>query len=151
MISDEGIEKQLKELTKPRVEIVDHLGAPANIENYDSFMSFLMLASINAQTAKIRRHLEDSESQGNIQSFNVLATSPFPSNELSVEPPAQAISLRNDGPGILWVEWNERGSGKAILNPAESCNINFGTHKLKRFYVGCPAGATAMVRAATKG
>lgn len=151
MIRDEGIEKQLRELTKPRVEIVDHLGAPANIEDYDSFMSFLMLASINAQTAKIRRHLEDTESRGNVQNFDVLATSPFPSHELNVEPPAQSISLRNDGTGILWVEWNERNSSKTILNPAESCNIDFKTHKLKRFYVGCPAGATARVRAATKG
>jgi len=157
---NEGIEKQIRELTKPKVEIVDHLGAPANIENYDSFMSFLMLTSINAQAAKIRKYLEDRESRGTIQNFDVLATSPFPSHELNVEPPAQSISLRNDGPppgsprgvpGILWIEWNERNSGKTILNPTESCHIKFETHKLKRFYVGCPAGATAMVRAATKG
>jgi len=151
MISDEEIEKQLKELTKPKVEIVDHLGAPANIENYDSFMSFLMLASINAQAAKIRKYLEDRKSQGNIQHFDINATSPFPSQEFRVEPPAQSISLHNDGPGILWVEYNERNSGKTILNPTETRNINFVTHELKRFYVGCPAGATAIARADTKG
>ena len=149
----EEIKAQLAKITTPKVEIVEG-GKPATIDDYDSFMQFLMLASIAAQAVKIRKYFDDRKSQGWIQDFNITATSAVPSQEFEPVSPAQSISITNDAPvggAPVWVAINDRFNSRRTLNPRETLEVNFETHELERFFVQCPPGLTANLRATVKG
>lgn len=139
----EELKEQLKAMTAPKVEIVTRDGKPAPIpSDYDNFMQFLMLASIASQAVKIRKYFDDWTSQGWTQDFdNVIASPAVPSQEFTLDSPAQSISIINNaiaGGPVIWVEINRRFNSRRTLNPGQVLNINFGTHKLERFFVQCP-------------
>lgn len=149
-MTGEDITKALT--TIPKVDVVTRGGKPTTIDDYDGFMQFLLLSSLVSQTVKIRRYFEDMESVGWIQNFKETVTSDFPPICFRLAQPAQSISIRNDGPGTILVEWNKRLSSKTELDAMDKCDINFGTHKLYRFYVqATPEGAVATFRAVAKG
>ena len=152
-MTQEAEVKSLIDSLPKQIEVVggqDISGNP-NIIN-SPVMQFVMLASIASQAVKIRKYFDDRESRGWVQNFNnIPVTAAVPSLKVDVDRPAQSISLTNDGPGIVWVEWNRRHSTPTILNPRETCNINFETHKLGKFFLQCPPGVVSTIRAVAKG
>jgi len=152
----EELKEELKTMTAPKVELVTREGKPTSIDDYDNFMQFLMLASLASQAVKIRKYYDNRTSQGWIQNFeNTPITDAPPSQEFRLVSPAQSISITNDsavGAAPLWVEVNKRFDSRRTLNPGETLNINFETHKLERFFLQCPPGlATNLWRATAKG
>ncbi len=151
----EELKQELKAITAPKVEVVTREGKPTQIDDYDSFMQFLMLSSIASQAVKIRRYYDDRTSQGWIQNFdNVVASPALPSQEFTLDSPAQSISITNNalvGGPVIWVEINGRFNSRRTLNPRETLNINFETHKLERFFVQCPPGLPPTFSATAKG
>jgi hypothetical protein len=118
------------------------------IDNYDSFMSFLMLASIAANTAKNRRYNEDKRSKGKTQNFPLNIT-PLPAQEVPCPSPAQSLYLINDGPGQIFVAINDLAGDPTPLLATEALNAEFETHELQRFYVWSAPGTVATARAVT--
>ncbi len=107
---------------------------------------------MNANLTKIRKYNEDRTSQGWVQDFdNIPVTGAQPSQQLRLDFPAQSISITNDGPALVWVEINVRFNSRRTLNARETINIDFETHKLEQFFVQCPTGLTATIRATAKG
>ena len=154
MIPDmpEEIKQELKAMTAPKVELVTREGKPTSIDDYDSFMQFLMLASLTSQAVKIRKYFDDRTSQGWVQDFNITATST--QQEFEPVSPAQSISITNDAPvggALVWVTINNLFNSRRTLNPRETLEVNFETHKLEYFSVQCPPGLTANLRATVKG
>ena len=118
-------------------------------------MQFLMTASIASQAVKIRKYFDDRKSQGWILSFdNVIASPVVPSEEFKLDSPAQSISITNNalaGGPVIWVEINRRFNSRRTLNPLETLEVNFETHKLKCFFVQCPPGVPPIFSATIKG
>ncbi len=117
------------------------------IDNYDAFMSFLMLSSIAANTAKMRRYYEDRTSIGEVQNFE-LAVTPTP---LEIKCyPSQSIYVVNDGPGDIFVTINALTRTPTHLHLHDEMTDDFQTHKLYCFYVWSAPGTVATARAKVK-
>jgi len=115
------------------------------IDDYDPFMTFLMTASIAANTAKLRRYQEDRRSKGETQNFP-LTINPTP-QEVRCPYPAQSLYLVNDGPGQIFVAINALVGDPTPLLINEALSVDFETHELERFYVWSAAGTVATARA----
>ena len=150
----EELQQEIKAMTAPRVTVVTREGKPTTIDDYDSFMQFLMLASIASKAAKIQKYFDDRKSQGWIQNFdNVIASPALPSQEFTLDSPAQSITITNNAlPGgpVIWVEINRRFNSRRTLGPGQTLNINFETHELERFFVQCPPGVPPTFSATVK-
>ena len=148
MTMDNEITEQLKSLTVPKVSIVDTKGAPASIDDYDSFMQFLMLASINANLTKMRKLQEDRESEGEMMGFDVAVTDQV--EELDFPWDCQSMTLINSSvnPVDVWV--NNMGHYPRRMRQNIPLEINFGGHKLKGVSLQCDPGLTANVEIAVK-
>ncbi len=151
--------EQIKALDVPYPPITTPDGKPTSIDDYDSFMQFLMLAAQTSQLTKIRKtldrvgeYIDDQTSEGWIQNFdNIPVTDAEPSQEIRLDFPAQSISITNDGPALIWVEINKRFHTRRTLLIRETLNLDFQTHKLERFFVQCPPTLTATFRGTAKG
>ncbi len=136
--------------TLPDVKIIKD-GKPVDtsaIDDYDSFMSFLMQASIAANTAKIRKYFDDRTSIGRTINFPLNIT---PIHQEIVCPyPAQSLHVVNDGPGQIFVTENALGGDPTPLFVHDEMWNNFETHKLYRFYVWSAPGTVATARAKVK-
>jgi len=111
-------------------------------------LNFLMLASINAQTARVRRYYDDRKSRGNVQPYNVSVTDkPQTLDFLEV---AQSMSLFNDGPDTVYYWVNNPHVEIASVNKGESTKINFETHEIERLILWCDAEETASLRIIAK-
>jgi hypothetical protein len=118
------------------------------IDNYDNLMSFIMLASIAANTAKNRRYNEDRTSTGRTTNFPLNIT---PIHDEIVCPyPAQSFYIVNDGPGQIFVALNSVDGEHTPLFIHDEKWVNFETHKLQRFYVWSAPGTVARARAEVK-
>lgn len=117
------------------------------IDNYDSFMTFLMTASMAANIAKIRRYFDDRTSKGKIPNFPLNIT-PTP-QEVRCPYPAQSLYLINDGPGQIFVAINALDGDPTPLLVNEALDADFETHELQRFYVWSAPSTVATARAAT--
>jgi len=115
------------------------------IDDYDPFMTFLMTASIAANTAKLRRFQEDRISKGKTQNYplNITATT----QEIRCPSPAQSLYLVNDGPGQIFVAINALDGDPTPLLVNEALSLDFETHELERFYVWSAPGTVATARA----
>jgi len=115
------------------------------IDDYDPFMTFLMTASIAANTAKLRRFQEDRISKGKTLNFplNVTPTS----QNIRCPYPAQSLYLVNDGPGQIFVAINALDGDPTPLLVNEALSLDFETHELERFYVWSAPGTVAAARA----
>jgi len=132
----------------PQVKVSTPDGKPTSIDDYDSFMQFLITASMNAQLLKIRKHFDDRTSHGLIQRFNPMVTDQ--PTEIKVDYPAQSFSLFNDGPDPVTVWVNTRLRPEATVNAFETMNVSYETHVIKHFYLQCAPTQTAAVRIVAK-
>lgn len=149
-----GGEVDLKAM--PNVKIATPDGKPTSIDDYDSFMQFLMTASMNAQLLKIRKYFDDRTSNGLIQTWGMDPDNPLTITdelvEIKLDFPAQSLSLFNDDNDsdsvYVWV--NDLGRPKATVKGGEALNLNYETHKINYLYLQCAAGETADVRIVAK-
>ena len=142
------LEEEMKAMAVPKVEMVTREGKPTSIDDYDSFMQFLMLASIASQAVKIRKYFDDRTSEGLTENFPLAITDVIQLVRCTF--PAQSIFIVNDGPNPIFLMINKRGTTPTQLNLNENIFIDFETHKLLRFYINCIAGGAATARAVTK-
>jgi len=132
----------------PQVTVSTPDGKSTSIDDYDSFMQFLMTASMNAQLVKIRKYFDDRRPNGLIQRFNPLVTDQ--PTEIKVDYAAQSFSLHNDGPDPVNVWVNSRLRPEATVNNGETINVHYETHVIKHFYLQCAPTQTAAVRIVAK-
>jgi len=141
-----------KDMSKVSVSTPD--GKPASIDDYDSFMSFLMQASQLAQLTKIRKYFDDRTSRGLNQAWGMDPNNPLIITDqltvINVDYPAQSFSLHNDGPDTVYVWVNGRLRPPAIVNSGETMNEDFETHKLNNIPLQCDPTQTAAVRIVAK-
>jgi len=134
----------------PDVKVIQN-GKPVDtsaIDDYDGFMTYLMTASIAANTAKIRKYYDDRASLGHTQNWELDVTADI--QELTCNYPAQSLYIVNDGPGPIFVKENTptRDATRLLVN--EEMSTDFEIHKLERFYVWSAAGTIATARAKVK-
>lgn len=129
----------------PKVSVATPDGKPTSIDDYDSFMSFLMQASQLAQLTKIRKYFDDRTSHGLIQRYDFVATDQI--IELRLDYPAQSASIKKDGVNdvLVWVNTTLRPPHRMVRN-GETFDIAVETHKLNCFYFQCNPGQTVPVR-----
>ena len=144
----EGLGQALQAMTMPRTKIVDASGNPASIDNYDNFMQFLMLASLNGNIYKMRKIAEDQVSVGGTIGDDLAITSV--KSDYKFQRPCQSASVINDGPGLVNIWVNDPGSYPRGIKSGTPFYVDFGGHKLCRLYFQCPAGATATVEISAK-
>ncbi|MBA7506123.1 hypothetical protein ES706_04803 [subsurface metagenome] len=118
------------------------------IDDYDSFMALLMQASIAANTAKIRKQLEDRVSKGEVQPFDLDITP----KAQEVEPyyPSQSLFLVNHGPGKIFVTVNALNREPTPIEANREAYFPFETHVIERFYVWSEPGTVATAIAILK-
>lgn len=118
------------------------------IDDYDPFMTFLMQASIAANTVKIRKHLDDRTSIGETENFDLNIT-PKPQE---VEPyyPSQSLFLENHGPGEIFVTINALNREPTPIPATREAYFPFETHVIRRFYVWSEPGTVATAIAILK-
>jgi hypothetical protein len=144
----EGLGQALQALSMPRTKVVDASGNPASIDNYDNFMQFLMLASLNGNIYKMRKIAEDQVSVGGTIGDDLAITSV--KSDYKFQRPCQSASVINDGPGLVYIWVNDPGSYPRGIKSGSPFYVDFGGHKLCRLYFQCPAGATATVEISAK-
>ena len=118
------------------------------IDDYDSFMNFLMLASIASQAVKIRRHFDDRTSKGETEPFDLNIT-PEPQE---VEPyyPCQSLYIENKGPGQIFITINSQNRRPTPIEANREVYFPFETHVIERFYVWSAPGTVATATAILK-
>lgn len=117
------------------------------IDDYDDFMSFLMLASIAANTAKTRKLEEDRRSEGEIQPIILRVTSTI--QEIPVHP-SQSLYLENNGPGQVYVTTNSRNRVPTPVPATRQVYFPFENHAIRSFCVWTDPGTVATAIAILK-
>lgn len=113
----------------------------SSIDNYDQFMSFLMQASIAANTAKIRKYYDDRKSIGRILNLPLSITQN--SEEIRCLHPCQSLYVENDGPGQIFVAINSPEERATPIPATRKAYFPYETHVIERFYVWSAAGTVA--------
>ncbi len=118
------------------------------IDDYDSFMTFLMQAAATANVVKIRKHLDDRTSIGEAEPFDLDIT-PKPQE---VEPyhPSQSLYLENHGPGKIFVTINSQNRSPTPIAATREVYFPFETHVIERFFVWSAPGTVATATAIAK-
>jgi len=139
-----------------QVKTVDKNGKAVAIDDYDSFMQFLVQASQLAQIVKIRKYFDDRTSNGLIQTWGMDPDNPLTITdelkELKLDFPAQSVSLFNDDDDsdsvYAWV--NDLSRPKATVKGGEALNLNYETHIINYIYLQCAADESTDVRIVAK-
>lgn len=118
------------------------------IDDYDPFMTFLMTASIAANTAKIRRYNEDRTSKGKVLTLPLNLTPT--SEEVRYPYPAQSLYIENNGPGQIFVAINSMDGTATPIPATRAAYFPFETHVIERFYVWSAPGTVATATALLK-
>lgn len=118
------------------------------IDDYDSFMNFVMLASIASQAVKIRRHFDDRTSIGETEPFDLDIT-PEP-QEVKPYYPSQSMYLENHGPGKIFVTLNSQNRRPTPIEANREAYFPFENHVIRRFYVWSEPGTVATAIAILK-
>jgi len=118
------------------------------IDDYDGFMSFLMQASIAANTAKIRKHYDDRTSKGGATPFNLSLTPA--TQEIRCPYPSQSLYLDNNGPGQIFVSINAREEPAIPVAAFRKVYVPYETHVIECFFVRSAAGTVATATALLK-
>ncbi len=142
-----NLNKSVSPATLPP-EVLDNGGNPASIDNYDGFLQFLMQAAANANLVKIRKLAEDQESEGIVAGYDITATETV--FELTLDRPSQSVTLINTSapPVTVWI--NYRGIAPRVVRQNVPLAIDFGSHKLRKIFLQCAPGATALVEIVIK-
>jgi len=150
-VSENAVPESIQLPSLPDVEIVDQHGKRLDtsaIDNYDAFMSYLMLASMAANTAKTRKHFDDRTSKGRILYLPLNITQN--SEEIRCPHPCQTLYVENNGPGQIFVAVNSM-EGRATPVPAtREVYFPFETHVIECFFVWSAAGTVATATAILK-
>lgn len=136
--------------TLPALKIIQD-GKPVDtsaIDNYDSFMNFLMLASVAANTAKIKKYHEDRKSKGKTLNYDLTVTEVI--QEVRCAYPCQTLYLENTGLNDVHVALNSLGTGATPVAPNRSAYYEFETHVIEQFYVWTDPGVTSTAIALLK-
>jgi hypothetical protein len=141
-----------KALSIPQVKVVDDWGHPANIDNYDGFMQFVMLAAIAGNINKIRKHIEAKDGKGWTRSYVLQVTDrQNPPGGFDIGPErAVEIDIHNDGPGMVWAGLGDNDNPTPLMM-TESIRNQYPKPTLRIFYLRCDQGRTAQVRVTAKG
>lgn len=142
--------EELQLPTLPDIKIIEN-GKQVDtsaIDNYDSFMTFVLLAPMAANIAKMRRYYDDRTSIGRTTNFPLNITPIH--DEIICPYPAQSFYIVNDGPGQIFVALNSQEGEITPLFIHDEKWVNFETHKLQRFYVWSAPGTVATARAEVK-
>jgi len=138
----------------PQVTVSTPDGKSTSIDDYDSFMQFLITASMNAQLLKIRRYYDDRTSHGLIQTWGMDPNNPLTITdelkEIKLDFPAQSVYLFNDGDDAVKVWVNDLSRPYVTVNSGETFNSDYETHKIEYLYLQCASGETADVRIVAK-
>ncbi len=121
----------------------------SQIDNYDSFMQYLVSAAQLSRLNKIAKLMEDEMSAGWTQNIDITVTEI--ERELRPFTPAQSMFLVNDGPSNIIIAINTTLATPNIKFPSESLSIDFKGHKLEKIYVKCLPGQTSVIRTLLKG
>jgi hypothetical protein len=125
------------------------IGDPTKIN--PAIMTSIMTMASAGQLAKIRKEIEERNSSGWVKSFQ-LALSDAPFGEgWNIDPPAQSISITNDGPQPALVCVNDPHYPD-VVNINEIRDFVFEKHLISRIFLRCQTpGGTAAVRYTLKG
>lgn len=136
-------------ISPDQVQVLDEKGKEISIPDYDSFMQFLMLASLASSVSDIREYIEDLKPSGRLINYVIQVTATR--QRIVVTDPAQSISIMNDGPNNVAVWINQSVDMPRTVSRGETYHIDFDTHQLLRFYIQCNPGERAQVRATVLG
>jgi hypothetical protein len=118
------------------------------IDNYDSFMAFVVQLSEAANIAKIRKYYDDRRSVGRAPSFPLDIT---PTQlEIPCSYPSQSLYIYNNGPGQIFVCVNSPGDTPTPIIASRAAYFPFETHVIERFYVWSAPGTVATATAILK-
>lgn len=134
--------EQVEVSNPPPVKIIMD-GKPVDtsaIDDYDSFMSYLMEASIAANTVRLRKLEEDRQSQGEIQPITLNVTETI--EEIPVHP-SQSLYLENNGPGQIFVTINSPNRTPTPVPATRAVYFPFDNHIINSFCVWTAPGTTA--------
>jgi len=131
--------------TLKQVKIVDKNGRPTSVDDYDSFMQFLMQAAATAQLVKLRK-LEESKIPRKTVPLKVTVTDTV--MKLTVAPPWISYSLLNDGPGAItvWDNTTEDPLQESMIASNESHSVNMDYPVVTMLCLKAASGTTATVR-----
>jgi hypothetical protein len=135
----------------PDIQIIQN-GKPVDtsaIDDYDSFMAFLMQASIAANTAKIKKYYEDRRSVGRAPSYPIGNITPT-QQEIPCAHPSQSLYIYNNGPGQIFVCVNSPSDFPTPIIAGRGAYFPFETHVIERFYVWSDPGTVATATAILK-
>jgi len=118
------------------------------IDDYDSFMSFLMQASIAANTAKIRKYYDDRKSKGRILNFPLSITQN--AEEIRCPYPCQTLYVENNGPGQIFIAINSPEERPTPIPATREAYFPFENHVIERFFVWSDPGTVATATAIGK-
>ena len=118
------------------------------IDDYDSFMAFLMQASIAANTVKIRKYYDDRKSKGRILNLPLSITQNI--EEIRCPYPCQTLYVENNGPGQIFVAINTPEERATPIPATREAYFPFETHVIERFYVWSAPGTVATATAIAK-
>lgn len=153
------IEQEIKTVSvPPPVPIVTPEGEPARIDDYDSFMQFLMLASIASNTRKTAKtvqalydHAKDLEGIGLTRLMELTITQKL--QKCFLPETWQSCAIINYGDPndaeaepTLYVRFNSLYTDEIPVNKGESINHDMKTHKLNRLYLRCGQGETTSIK-----
>jgi hypothetical protein len=135
--------EQIEVPTLPEVTIIQD-GKQVDtsaIDNYDSFMSWLIQASMAANIAKIRKYYDDRVSRGEIQYYRLNVTGI--EQEIQCTPPGQSLYVENYGPSQLYITINSSNRIGTPIPVNRAVYFPFDTHVIERFYIATPPGTIA--------
>lgn len=137
-------------LLAPKVTVVEggkKLDTSA-LDNHDSEMQFLLMASMNARIHKIAKYYEDKRSVGGLMNLDSVATDVRQEIQLPLK--GQSLSLRNAGPNPVRVWINRLGDGSRPVAVNQGLDLDYETHELTTLFLQCAVGQTAAVAIAVK-
>jgi hypothetical protein len=136
-------------------KILADVGMPETSEDINRIdpkvMTAIMSMAQAGQLVKIRKMQEDSQGQGWLRgiTFNV-TDQQIPFDGYRLDYPAMGVYFHVDGPSGVWIGLNNN-LNPTYLQPNETLNLEYNSHKLVLIFIKCDTGLTSTVRASVKG
>lgn len=144
----EELQEEMRAMSAPKIEVVTRKGSPTSIDDYDSFMQFLMTAAMTSNLIKIRRLLEDDKSDQTI-GYQVVITDQ--EMDLTLPRVCVSVSILNTSPNNVLCWFNSTENSPHRLRQNVPYQVDFKGHKLESIILRTQqAGVTAQVEIAVK-
>ena len=131
----------------PEVVIDGHKVATGSAETLGDIYQLINMANI----AKIRKAAEDEVSRGWVENWDPVVSSSNSPFKITPTRAGQSLSLINDGPDTVQVEFNIRDFNPREVAVGQSYDVNFKGHKLHKLYLSNEGSSTATVHITIKG